>query len=93
MLLLFLGSWVDVKEHDYPSSTWRRAAWLGLVYSALIVLKTVYLLFVIIHFAIFVAGLMYISHSPKDVVSWATKVIASGILSISSWILLYYSKK
>jgi hypothetical protein len=91
MLLLFLGSWVDVKEHDYPSSTWRRAAWLGLVYSALIVLKTVYLLFVIIHFAIFLAGLMSISHSPKDVVSWATKVIASGILSISSWILLYYS--
>jgi hypothetical protein len=91
MLLLFLGSWVDAKEHNFPSSTWRSAAWLGLVYSALIVLKTFYLLFVIIHFSIFSAGLMSISHSRKDVVSWATMVIASGIISISSWILLYYS--
>ena len=91
MLLLFFGPWIDAKEYDSSLSTWRSAAWIGLVYSALIVLKTVYLLLVIIHFAVFFAGLMSLSRSLKDAVSWATKVIASGILSILSWILLYYS--
>jgi hypothetical protein len=91
ILLLFLGLWVQVKEQNGALTTWPCAAWLGLVYAALVVLKTVYLLFVVVHFTILFIGLICISYSWKDVLFWTTKVTVFVIVFISPWILLYYS--
>jgi hypothetical protein len=67
ILLLFLGLWVQVKEQNDAFTTWPCAAWLGLVYAALVALKTVYLLFVVVHFTILLVGLICLSYSWKDV--------------------------
>jgi len=91
ILLLFLGLWVQVKEQNGAFTTWPCAAWLGLVYAALVALKTVYLLFVVVHFTILFVGLICLSYSWKDVLLWTTKVTAGVIVFISPWILLYYS--
>lgn len=91
ILLLFLGLWVQVKENNGTLTTWRCAAWLGLVYAALVVLKTVYLLLVVMHFTILFVGLICISYSWKDVLFWTTKVTAFTVVFLSPWMLLYYS--
>jgi hypothetical protein len=91
ILLLFLGLWVQVKEQNGAFTTWPCAAWLGLVYAALVALKTVYLLFVVVHFTILFVGLICLSYSWKDVLLWTTKVTACVIVFISPWVLLYYS--
>jgi hypothetical protein len=91
ILLLFLGLWVQVKEQNDAFTTWPCAAWLGLVYAALVALKTVYLLFVVVHFTILLVGLICLSYSWKDVLLWTTKVTACVIVFISPWVLLYYS--
>jgi hypothetical protein len=92
MLLLFLGLWVHLGEHNsHGLTTWRFAATLGLIYSAIIALKTVYLLFVVIHFTLLLIGSIFTSYSWKQVLSWVTKVIGSIIIFISPWMLLYYS--
>ena len=91
ILLLFLGLWLQVRESNGTITTWPCAAWLGLVYGALVVLKTMYLLFVVVHFTMLFIGLICISNSWKDVLSWATKVSAIVIVFLSPWILLYYS--
>ena len=91
ILLLFLGLWLQVKENNGAITTWRSAAWLGLVYGALVVLKTVYLLFVVVHFTLLFIGLICITNSRKDVLFWTTKVTAFVIVFLSPWILLYYS--
>jgi len=91
ILLLFLGLWVQVKEQNGTITTWPCAAWLGLVYAALVALKTVYLLFVVVHFTILFVGLICLSYSWKNVLLWTTKVTACVIVFISPWVLLYYS--
>ena len=91
ILLLFLGLWLQVKESNGTITAWPCAAWLGLVYAALVVLKTVYLLFVVVHFTIFLIGLICMSYSWKDVLFLTTKVTACIIVFMSPWILLYYS--
>ncbi|MGD8434155.1 MAG: hypothetical protein PVI73_08560 [Syntrophobacterales bacterium] len=91
MLLVFLGLWLQVKEKNGTLTTWPCAAWLGLVYGALVAVKTVYLLFVIIHFTLLFIGLICISDSRKDVLFWTTKVTAFVIVFLSPWLLLYYS--
>jgi hypothetical protein len=91
ILLLFLGLWVQVRENNGTLTTWPCAAWLGLVYAALVALKTVYLLFVVVHFTILCVGRIVISYSWKDVLLWTTKVTACGIVLLSPWVLLYYS--
>jgi len=91
ILLLFLGLWVQVKEQNGAFTTWPCAAWLGLVYAALVALKTVYLLFVVVHFTILFVGLICLSYSWKNVLLWTTKVTACVIVFISPWVLLYYS--
>ena len=91
ILLLFLGLWVQVREQSNTLTTWPCAAWLGLVYAALVVLKTVYLLFVVVHFTILFIGLICISYSWKDILLWATKVTAFITIFMSPWIFLYYS--
>ncbi len=91
ILLLFLGLWIQVKEQNGAFTTWPCTAWLGLVYAALVALKTVYLLFVVVHFTILFVGLICLSYSWKDVLLWTTKVTAGVIVFISPWVLLYYS--
>jgi hypothetical protein len=91
ILLLFLGLWVQVKEQNGAFTTWPCAAWLGLVYAALVALKTVYLLFVVVHLTILFVGLICLSYSWKDVLLWTTKVTACVIVFISPWVLLYYA--
>ena len=91
ILLLFLGLWLQVREGNGTITTWSCAAWLGLVYAALVVLKTVYLLFVVVHFTMLLIGLICISNSWKDILFWTTKVITCVIVFLSPWILLYHS--
>jgi hypothetical protein len=91
ILFLLFSPWLDLEEHNYRLSSWSHAICLGMVYSALIVLKTTYMLVVVVHFTLLLLGFICISHSRKDVLFWAVKVIVSAVVFISPWILLYHS--
>jgi hypothetical protein len=89
ILFLSLGIWISLDEEKFTLSRWSVVLCLGLIYSALIVLKTIYLLFVIVHFSLLWVGFIYISRSWKNAICWGAKVVAFVIFFTSPWIITY----
>ncbi len=91
MIFLFLGVWMNFEEDKNTLLSWPSLAFLGLSYAALIALKTFYLSVVIIHFILVFLGIIYVSYSLRNAISWAIRTAFSTLLFSSPWILLYHS--
>ena len=91
IIFLFLGVWMHFEEDKDTVLSWSSLAFVGLSYAALIALKTFYLLVVITHFVLVFLGIIFVSHSFKNAIKWATRTVFSTLLFSSPWILVYYS--
>jgi hypothetical protein len=91
MIFLFLGPWMNLEEDKDTLLSWPFLTLLGLSYSALIALKTFYLLVVIIHFVLVFLGIIYLSHSTRIAMKWGMRAALCTLLFTSPWILLYRS--
>ena len=91
MIFLFLGVWMNFEEDKNTLLSWPSLAFLGLSYAALIALKTFYLSVVIIHSVLVFLGIIYVSYSLRNAISWAIRTAFSTLLFSSPWILLYHS--
>jgi hypothetical protein len=91
MIFLFLGVWMNFEEDKNTLLSWPSLAFLGLSYAALIALKTFYLSVVIIHFVLVFLGIIYVSYSLRNAISWAIRTAFSTLIFSSPWILLYHS--
>lgn len=91
MLFLFCGTLIELRNRDDSSSPLPHAVCTGLVYSALVVLKTSFLLLPPLHFIVLLLGYAIYTTRLKDVFSWAIKVVISSIFVLSPWIMLYFS--
>jgi len=85
ILFLLLVQLNNINSEDLPS-----AALFGLVYSALIALKTTFLTFAAIHFFVLIVVLYFMQNPKKKVFLWVFRVIGYTLLFLSPWILLYY---
>jgi hypothetical protein len=92
MLFLFCGTWIELKDRDHSPSPWPHAICTGLVYSALVVLKTSFLLLPVAHFSVLSLGLAIYTTRLKEVFSWAIKVVISSIIFLLPWIMIYSSR-
>jgi len=92
ILVLFLGTWIELKNRDDSLSPWPNAFFVGLLYSALIALKTSYLFLPVIHFIALFFGYLCFSKPFKETITWGVKVIVSSIFFVSPWIFLYSSR-
>jgi len=88
ILFLFLGPWA-VRERNYPFLAWPHGACIALVYSALIALKTIFILVVVIHFLFLAVCFIYTSRPLKAVLTWIAAVSIFSLIFISPWLLLY----
>jgi len=91
IIFLFLGLWMNLEDNKNTLLAWPSLAFLGLSYSSLIALKTFYLLVVSIHFVLVFLGIIYVSYSLRNAISWAIRTAFSTLLFSSPWILLYHS--
>jgi hypothetical protein len=91
ILFLFLGIWIKLQDRDMITSHWPHAVSIGLVYSALLALKTTFLLLPAVHFMVLLLGFVIISRQLKNVLSWAAKVALSAFGFFLPWVLLYSS--
>jgi hypothetical protein len=91
MIFLFLGVWMNFEEDKNTLLSWPSLTFLGLSYAALIALKTFYLSVVIIHFVLVFLGIIYVSYSLRNAISWAIRTAFSTLIFSSPWILLYHS--
>jgi hypothetical protein len=91
MLFLFCGTWIELRSRGHSSSPLPHAVCTGLVYSTLVVLKTSFLLLPPVHFIVMLLGHAIYTTRPKDVFSWAIKVVISSIFVLLPWIMLYFS--
>jgi hypothetical protein len=91
MLFLFCGTWRELKDRDRSSSPWPHAICTGLVYAAILALKTSYLLLPAVHFIVLALGLAIYAIRLKGVFSWATKVVISSVFFLLPWLAVYLS--
>lgn len=92
ILVLFLGTWIELKNRDDRLSPWPNALFIGLTYSAIIALKTSYLFLSAFHFVLLWFGYFFFSKSLKGTISWGAKATISSIFFVSPWIFLYSSR-
>lgn len=92
MLFLFCGTWIELKDRDHSPSPYPHAICIGFVYSALVALKTSFLLLPLAHFSVLTLGLAIYATRMKEVFSWATRVVVSSIIFLLPWILIYSSR-
>jgi hypothetical protein len=91
MLFLFCGTWIELKDRGHSSSPWPHAICTGLVYAAIVVLKTSYLLLPALHFSVLSLGLAIYATRLKGVFSWAMKVVISSVFFLLPWLTIYFS--
>lgn len=91
ILLLFLGTWISIRDAN-ASTALPHPAFLGLVYSALIVLKTSFVPVALVHFMVLLVLFICILRPWKRIFSWTAKVTASTFIFALPWILLYSSQ-
>jgi hypothetical protein len=91
MLFLFCGTWIELKDRDHSSSPWPHAICTGLVYAAIVALKTSYLLLPVVHFSVLSLGLVVYGSRLKGVFSWAIKVVISSVFFVLPWLMVYLS--
>jgi hypothetical protein len=91
MIFLFLGPWMNLEEDKNTLLSWPFLVLFGLSYSALIALKTFYLLIVIIHFVLIFFGTIHLSHSTRIAIKWGMRTAFCTLLFISPWVILYSS--
>ncbi len=91
ILFLFLGTRSESVNARFTSMSYPNAVSLGLVYSALVVLKSTFVFVVAIHFLILFTGYLFFD-SWQKVLAWAARVIALSTIFLLPWILLYKSQ-
>jgi hypothetical protein len=92
VLFLFCGTWIELKDRDHSPSPWPHAICTGFVYSALVALKSSFLLLPFVHFSVLSLGLAIYTTRLKEVFSWAIKVVISSIIFLLPWIMIYSSR-
>ena len=92
MLFLFCGIWIELKDRDHSPLPWPHAICMGFVYSALVALKTSFLLLPLLHFSVLLLGLAIYTTRLKEAFSWAIKVVISSIIFLLPWIMIYSSR-
>jgi hypothetical protein len=92
MLFLFCGTWIELKNRNNSASPWPHAICTGFVYSALVALKTSFLLLPLAHLSVLSLGLAIYTTRLKEVFSWAIKVVISSIIFLLPWIMIYSSR-
>ena len=89
MLLLFLGMWFDVREGLEEPMPWHHSMSTGLIYAALVVLKSTFLIVIALHLLLLVLGAIYHTRRWKKAFAWAAATGASSLFFVSPWLLLY----